>query len=171
MLGHHDLMRTIILALHRAGAPLAYHHGFQPRAIVSFGPALPLGRGAARLWVEFTASETFDSQTLLERLKSDMPVGLKQLAILPMEGVSHGAESYRFRMSDRIPASAVNDVARVIANGAKNARWRLEGAGYAIHLDWDRSDGSPLGDRRIEEGLKELERDASELKIAVSTWL
>jgi len=171
MLGHHDLMRTVILAMRRAGAPLAYNHGFQPRAIVSFGPALPLGRGAAKLWVEFTAFETFDSAALFERLKMEMPIGLKALAILPLTEVSHRMDGYRFRMTGRIPEGAANEVAGVIANGAKNAQWRLEGAGYAIHLDWDRSDGSPLGDRRIEEGLMGLGGEASKLRIAVSTWL
>jgi len=171
MLGHHDLMRTIILALRRAGLPLAYDHGFQPRAIVSFGPALPLGRGAAKLWVDFTVTETFDAQALMLRLKIEMPVGLRPLAVYPVENVVRGVEAYRFRMTSRIPAGAIDEVAAVIANGAKNAHWRLEGNGYGVHLDWDRSDGSPLGDRRIEEGFAGLTGEMSKLKIAVSTWL
>ncbi len=82
-LGHLDVMRAVECGLQRAGAPLAHSRGFNPRPQVSFGPALPLGVGARKTWIEFQTTCEMDPDEWRSRLQKELPKGLRPLALKP----------------------------------------------------------------------------------------
>jgi len=73
--GHLDTIRAFERAFRRAGMPLAYTQGFNPRPKISYGPALPLGltSEAEFLDVTFQSRVTGD---LRARLRPFLPPGL-----------------------------------------------------------------------------------------------
>ena len=52
-LGHLDLTRMLLRTLRRAGVPLVYSQGFNPKPKVSFGPALSLGVVSEAEYMDF----------------------------------------------------------------------------------------------------------------------
>lgn len=168
MLGHHDLMRSVTLALRRAGAPLAYHRGFQPRAVVSYGPALPLGRGAVRLWMDFRAGEEFDAGALMASIEATLPAGIIPLGLERATKRERRRSIYRFRFSRPLHREA-GDIAGAIVGRAEHAKWSLERGERTISIDWDEADGTPPGDKRIEINL--ADRGFSGVELISSTWI
>ena len=80
-LGHLDLMKSVIRSLLRAGFPFLYTRGFNPRPKVSYGPALPLGYGASKLWLEFEVTSRLNESDWLKRLQSVIVSGVRPLSI------------------------------------------------------------------------------------------
>ncbi|MFH0765345.1 MAG: TIGR03960 family B12-binding radical SAM protein, partial [Calditrichota bacterium] len=80
-LGHQDLMRAVIRALLTAQVPLSWREGFSPHPKVGFGPAIPLGYGAARLWVEFETTRSWDESAAIQTLHRVCPRGIKPVKI------------------------------------------------------------------------------------------
>ena len=80
-ISHLDLMATMQRAFSRAGFPLKYSEGFNPRPQISI--ALPLSVGCASLCeiMDFQLAEEVDITQLLERLNGTMPEGIEVLEI------------------------------------------------------------------------------------------
>lgn len=89
-LGHLDLMRTFERTVRRAGLPVTWSQGFNPRPHLEF--ALPIGVGLATQddYVDILMTEPLDEKMLLKRLNSAFPAGLEVLdvKIVPAEGPS-----------------------------------------------------------------------------------
>ncbi|MDP8237904.1 MAG: TIGR03960 family B12-binding radical SAM protein [Candidatus Hatepunaea meridiana] len=81
-IGHQDLMTSMIRALRRAGTPLRYRQGFNPRPKVSYCQALPLGRSASDLWIEYETTKELDTDDWLERLQKVFPSGITPIALV-----------------------------------------------------------------------------------------
>ncbi len=101
-LGHHDLMRAVVRALHRAGTPLAYSRGYTPRPRVSYSPALPLGYGAVALWIEFETTGELKLDHWLKKMRQAFPPGIRPWEIVPVQPKREDAvaepDMHRYRL-------------------------------------------------------------------------
>ncbi|MEA4888079.1 MAG: TIGR03936 family radical SAM-associated protein [Clostridiaceae bacterium] len=75
-LAHLDMMRTFERSVRRAGLPVAYSQGYNPRPQLSF--ALPIGVGLATLddYVDVMMTEPVDAKTAIQQLNRNLPKGL-----------------------------------------------------------------------------------------------
>lgn len=80
-LGHHDFMTILERSLRMANVPLRLSQGFNPRPKLSYGPALSLGIGTLKTWMEFETYMRIDTIALLKQLKSILPKGIKPWTI------------------------------------------------------------------------------------------
>jgi radical SAM family uncharacterized protein/radical SAM-linked protein len=83
--GHLDTIRAVERAFRRAGIPLAYTHGFNPRPKISWGPALPLGVTSEAEYLDVTV-ESHSVGDLAERLRPYLPEGLEIRAVTRLVG-------------------------------------------------------------------------------------
>jgi radical SAM-linked protein len=76
-LGHLDILRTFERAIRRAGLPIAFSQGFNPRERLAFASALSTGvtGGAERATLELT--ETLPPETIREALNAALPPGIR----------------------------------------------------------------------------------------------
>lgn len=79
-LAHLDLMRTFERSIRRAGLPVAYSKGFNPRPHLAF--ALPIGTGLATRddYVDVYLEEPVAPPDVMARLNASLPVGIAILA-------------------------------------------------------------------------------------------
>ena len=73
---HLDLMRVWERALRRAGAPLAYSQGFNPRPKLQLAAALPLGHAAQAEMIDVWLEQDVPLPALAGRLAQVFPAGL-----------------------------------------------------------------------------------------------
>ena len=80
-LGHLDLMRTFERTVRRAGLPVTWSQGYNPRPHLEF--ALPIGVGLATQddYVDILMTEPLDESELLERLNKAFPMGIQVLEV------------------------------------------------------------------------------------------
>jgi radical SAM-linked protein len=76
MTGHLDLARNLPRIIRRAGFTQKYSSGFSPRALISFGPALPLGVASLAEVCDFYLHDDLTPSALLERLSAVTDPGL-----------------------------------------------------------------------------------------------
>ena len=81
LLGHLDLVREMPRILRRAGLPLAYSHGFHPKAIMAFGPALQLGVPSFEEYVDIKTVVSVEMGETLRRINAACPLGIRFTAI------------------------------------------------------------------------------------------
>jgi radical SAM-linked protein len=100
-LGHLDLGRLLMRALRRAGIPLVYSQGFNPKPKVAFGPALPVGVRSDGEYFDFETHERLDPETAVEAINGSLPSGVRFLSMRavprdqPALGESVRAARYR----------------------------------------------------------------------------
>ena len=86
-LGHLDMMRTFERTVRRAGLPVTWSQGFNPRPHLEF--ALPIGVGLATDddYVDVLLTELLDESALVKRLNASFPTGIQILEakIVPVE--------------------------------------------------------------------------------------
>ncbi len=75
-LGHHDLMRLFERALRRAGLPLSYSAGFNPRPQISFPLALALGCESQAEVCEVELARWISPRRAAEGLGRELPEGI-----------------------------------------------------------------------------------------------
>ena len=73
---HLDLMRIWEQSLRRAGAPLAYSSGFNPRPRLQLAAALPLGHTGEAEWLDALLEEPVRADDLTQALAPALPRGL-----------------------------------------------------------------------------------------------
>ncbi|MGC7845915.1 TIGR03936 family radical SAM-associated protein [Desulforudis sp. 1088] len=76
-LGHLDVMRAFERAFRRAGLPLVYSRGFNPRPRMVFAAPLPLGFCGGQEYVDVELADTVDLEQLQEALNRTLPAGLE----------------------------------------------------------------------------------------------
>ena len=133
LLGHLDLVREMPRILRRAGLPLAYSQGFHPKAMLSFGPALPLGVPSFEEYVDCRTASRVEMGECLRRINAVCPSGIRfsAMANLPIKfapvvnaaseaeallGLSHDAVSERGGLGwvrDRIAWIVSSDILEV----------------------------------------------------------
>lgn len=78
-ISHLDVMRALVRAMNRAEVPIAYSKGFNPRARMTMGPALPLGYESNCELADIYLARMMSPHWLHERLRPAMPEGLDLL--------------------------------------------------------------------------------------------
>ncbi|MFB9909290.1 TIGR03936 family radical SAM-associated protein [Allokutzneria oryzae] len=92
---HRDVARTFERALRRAGVPMAYSQGFNPRPKVSWIGAAPTGTASEAEYVEVSVVDRIDTAALARELDSALPPGLD---------VIEAVEAASGSLADRIDA-------------------------------------------------------------------
>lgn len=84
-LAHLDMMRTFERAIRRAGLPVHWSQGFNPRPQMTF--ALPIGVGLATEddYLDIQLTEPLEPTEVLKRLNPCLPSGFELLAAGPVE--------------------------------------------------------------------------------------
>ncbi|MBI2373228.1 MAG: TIGR03960 family B12-binding radical SAM protein [Deltaproteobacteria bacterium] len=75
--GHLDLVRTLPQLLRRAKIRMYYSEGFSPKAVMSFGPALPLGARSLAEYAELKLLDELSPKALLASLRAASPAGFE----------------------------------------------------------------------------------------------
>jgi len=83
---HRDIARTFERALRRAGVPMAYSQGFNPRPRVSWVGAAPTGTASEAEYVEISVVTPLDPATLAGELDAALPPGLDVLEAVVAAG-------------------------------------------------------------------------------------
>lgn len=83
-ISHLDLARTWERALRRAGLPLLYSRGFNPRPKIVFASALPLGCTGGEEVMDVVLSEPIPPRRLLHGLPARLPNGLTVTDVTPV---------------------------------------------------------------------------------------
>ena len=83
-IGHLDLHRAWERTLRRAGAPLAYSEGYNPRPRLNLGLALPLGCTSQGDLLDVMLEANWESEDLCQALQQAAPPGLIVEAVWPV---------------------------------------------------------------------------------------
>jgi radical SAM-linked protein len=83
---HRDIARTFERALRRAGVPMAYSQGFNPRPRVSWVGAAPTGTASEAEYVEISVVTPLDPVTLAGELDAALPPGIDVLEAVVAAG-------------------------------------------------------------------------------------
>lgn len=75
-LGHLEVCRALERAIRRAGLPVAHTAGFSPKVRVAYGPALPVGFGGLREYVDVWLDERVDEADAKRRLSAGLPTDM-----------------------------------------------------------------------------------------------
>jgi radical SAM-linked protein len=76
-LSHHDMMRLMARAARRAGLPVAYSGGFNPRPRLSLPLPRPVGIAAREELMTLELTEPIESDQVIARLSAQVPGGMK----------------------------------------------------------------------------------------------
>lgn len=74
-ISHLDTLRTFERAVRRAGIPIAYSQGFNPRPIMSFGLPLAVGVTSSTEYVDVEVQEDIAPEELVIGLNNNLPKG------------------------------------------------------------------------------------------------
>ncbi|HEU4752373.1 MAG TPA: TIGR03936 family radical SAM-associated protein [Armatimonadota bacterium] len=88
--GHLDLMRVVERAMRRAGFPIAYSQGFNPRPRMAFASALTLGATSDWELCQLDLAEDLDAdrvEAAITALRGQLPAGIRILEwwAIPLE--------------------------------------------------------------------------------------
>ena len=118
-LSHLDVIRVLERAIRRAGLPIMYSQGFNPRPRMAFGPPLPLGATSDAEMIVLRLAQPMDPSELKERLNAQLPDGVEAIeartvtddrpALGPISGSSYTARAV-CRAKD--PAEAAAEAVR-----------------------------------------------------------
>jgi len=111
-IAHLDLTRVFERAIRRAGIPMGYSEGFNPRPKISFGFALAVGTEGEREYVDVDLRQDMDLGEILARVQEQLPPGIRLLQgrVLDQGAKSLmailNAASYRIRVPMALPIQA-----------------------------------------------------------------
>lgn len=74
-ISHLDTMRTFERTVRRAGIPIAYSHGFNPRPQMSFGLPLSVGVTSNYEYIDMEMERDLSANELVEKLNNNLPRG------------------------------------------------------------------------------------------------
>lgn len=76
-ISHLDLMRAVERAVRRAGIPVDFSEGFNPRPKIVFALPLPVGVTSSGEYADFTFSEKISVDKFIQSINSELPEGIK----------------------------------------------------------------------------------------------
>jgi radical SAM family uncharacterized protein/radical SAM-linked protein len=76
-LSHIDLNNMIQQGFRRAGVSVSFSHGFHPKMLISYPPALPLGMAGHAEWLEFKSSCVFSEDEFVSKINPFMLEGVE----------------------------------------------------------------------------------------------
>jgi len=118
-ISHLDLCQAWERALRRAGVPLAYSQGYNPRARLQVATALPVGYTSSAERMDVLLDAPLSPEEFTAMVLPVLPTGLTLLAVEPVEINAPSLESmlrqaeYRVTLETAVPA---NELAARIAN-------------------------------------------------------
>ena len=80
-ISHLDLYRTLTRILRRAGIPLAYSHGYNPRLKITLGPPLALGLTSEAEYFDLELVKPVEETELFSKLRVQLPKGMEIIEI------------------------------------------------------------------------------------------
>lgn len=80
-ISHLDLLRCMQRAIKRAGLPIQYTNGFNPRSYIMFPLALSLGLSSQCEIMDFTLTECVSFDEVKMRMNNALPDGLKVVSV------------------------------------------------------------------------------------------
>lgn len=162
-LAHLDLMRTFERSIRRAGLPVAYSKGFNPRPHLAF--ALPIGTGLATRddYVDVSLTEPVTTDDMIVRLNRFLPPGLSILAAEPVSGTGPSlmsricAADYLLEGSGLAAAAAkmtamLPDEPWMVEKNSKSGKAMADIRPLLLHLQTERPDRLLI---RVRAGSKE----------------
>lgn len=78
---HLDVLRALTRTLRRAGLPVAFSAGFNPKPQLSFGPPLPLGVESSAEYFDLELNVPLTETEVMFALKQHLPPGLEVIAL------------------------------------------------------------------------------------------
>jgi radical SAM-linked protein len=84
-ISHLDLNRTWERTFRRAGLPLAYSQGFNPRPRFQIAAALPVGVSGQAEFLDVWLDEALETGEALRRLRPNLPAGLEVVALAEVD--------------------------------------------------------------------------------------
>ncbi|HEK86320.1 MAG TPA: TIGR03960 family B12-binding radical SAM protein [Candidatus Aminicenantes bacterium] len=78
---HNDLLNQLERAFRRADLPIAFSKGFNPKMLISFGPAMPLGMAGLAEILEFRALSFISKPDFLSKINLVLPEGLRFIGL------------------------------------------------------------------------------------------
>ncbi len=124
LVSHHDLMRCLERTLRRAGLPMAYSQGFNPRPKVVFAQALALGIEGRREAVDLELAEPLAPDEVLRRLADCSPAGFDFQEAEPLgPGRPARPEAARYHLSQPIPPDRRDAAGAALASFVASERW------------------------------------------------
>ncbi|HEY8391916.1 MAG TPA: TIGR03936 family radical SAM-associated protein [Capillibacterium sp.] len=81
---HLDVIRALSRALHRAGLPVAFSAGFNPKPQLAFGPPLPLGVESEAEYFDLVLTTALPEEEVTLALRQNLPPGLTLLSVQPL---------------------------------------------------------------------------------------
>lgn len=87
-ISHLDFLRTIVRTFRRAGLPVKYSEGFNPHMVMTIGLPLSVGTTSCCDCLEVELTEEIDFPSVIEKLNSCTPPGIKILSIRNAEGLT-----------------------------------------------------------------------------------
>ncbi|MGC8777277.1 MAG: TIGR03936 family radical SAM-associated protein [Candidatus Caldatribacteriaceae bacterium] len=85
-----DMSRLWDRLLRKSGTPILYSQGFNPRPLLSFGPATPLGVESKAEYLEMFLGKEVPVLVLQEKLNRYLPeeLGIREVTLIPLQAPS-----------------------------------------------------------------------------------
>jgi len=112
-IGHLDLHRAWERTLRRAGAPLAYSEGYNPRPRLNLGLALPLGCTSQGDLLDVMLETSWESEALCQALRTAAPPGLIVEAVWPVPAGTPPLQREVSSCEYQVDLAAAADAARL----------------------------------------------------------
>lgn len=105
-ISHLDLSRCMQRAIKRAGIPIWYTEGFNPRAYINFLLPLSLGFESVCEYAEIKLTQELTPKELIARLSAALPQGLTVLSAAPPKHKHTEIASAEYEITAKCPAAA-----------------------------------------------------------------
>jgi radical SAM-linked protein len=153
-LGHLDLARLLLRGLRRAGLPLVYSQGFNPKPKVAFGPALAVGISSDGEVLDFETRERLDPVVLPDRINAALPEGVRFDAVREIRGAVPSLGDAVRAARYRIQLSAPDVAASLVERFRRRKRVTVErttkkGGTRLFDLTEELLELEPAGDRAL----------------------
>jgi radical SAM family uncharacterized protein/radical SAM-linked protein len=153
-LGHLDLTRLLLRSLRRAGVPLVYSQGFNPKPKVGFSPALAVGIASEREYLDFESRERLDPEPVLRRVNQALPHGVRFTAMREIRrdvpALGDAVVAARYRSTAVEPLDVAQALALFEAGGPKVVeRSRPGGRSRVFRVDRELLSVEPSDDNAL----------------------
>ena len=115
-IGHIDFIRAFQRAMKRAGLPVSYAGGFNPRQRLSFALPLPVGFAGYSEYAEIFLTEPADCPEIIKRLNNTLPSGVSARAARPLGESEKGPASVVRAAKYGAELYGITDIEKHIAN-------------------------------------------------------
>ena len=131
-LSHRELLNLIEQAIRRAGIPIVFSEGFNPRPRISFPTALPLGVSSDNEIMYFQLSEWMNQNEIIQKINKGLIEGITVVSIEPLRQDSIVSFSVEYKITP-LTDSASQEILQLSSDKIQN--WMLQPA-HIIQRDY-----------------------------------